>query len=216
MVLTSRLRGLSKFHVSNHFLGLSTRHLEGMIDTISCMQFVAHQILNICSVELTQFRAFSVWLRQEIDVQASENQTQENVDFTAKVDHERTLQYVRGPMLHSRLKGYLGLDEVKSMAEDVDLNADIGVLFDKYKASVNENSTTIQSRKLPHLAALLKITDQQCDQLLSGIADVQRKGLRFGTPIHLLDTTSRLVDTRMIAKVISSSVMPTMILTKVG
>lgn len=207
MVLGSRLRGLSRFNVSNEHLGLSTRDMDRIIDTVGCLQFVAHQMLIICNSELQQFRAFSYWLRQEIDLQASESTGQDDQEPHAKVDHSNAFLYIQGAMMQSQLFRCIDLDDATE-AENVNgFAGEKQTLLELYTSASESNDQGNQSAtRLPRLRALISHLDGQCSQLLDEIAETQRRGVRMSQPVSLIEDESNLSDMRMISSVSHVSV----------
>ena len=206
MVLASRLRGLSRFSVSNEHLGLSTRELDRIIDTVCCLQFIAHQMLHVCNSELQQFRAYSAWLRQEIDLQASDSQDQDPHEANVKLDHTNALSYIEGPMMESGLTRFIDLKGAAEVNTVEELEIGNESLFTLYTSAAqkkdpsDENATT-----LPRLRALISYLDTQCNQLLQNIANTQRKGVRVSHQTRLAEDTGGLADVRMISGVRHSS-----------
>ena len=202
MVLVSRLRGLSKFQVSNQYLGLSTRELDNVIDTVSCLQLVAHQILRICSLELRQFQAFSAWLQQEIDNQASGTSDHDGLENDVKIDYHYTLQYIRGAMMRTDLLHYLAVDPAAADAKLLDLDVGEGSMFGCYiEATKRLPTATPQPKRLPHLKSIIQHLDMQCNRLFQGIAETQRKAIRFGRVIDLVQGSYDMLDMRIVRQV---------------
>ncbi|KAL9102889.1 MAG: hypothetical protein Q9163_002012 [Psora crenata] len=198
VVLVSRLRGLSSFEISNRHLGLITEQLDRVIDTVSCLQLVAHQLLIISGSELRQFQAFSVWLRQEIDIQASDATSLEPPESGTAIDHSSTLDYIRGPMAESALAPFFGL---KGDADQWDLVADDGSLFELYQNELKENVAPSQrSKQPPRLDALINHLDKQCSNVFQGIAETQRRNVSIGPPVSLGKGNPKLIDMRMLAE----------------
>lgn len=203
MVLASRLRGLSRFHVSNSSLGLSSRELDGIIDTISCLELIAHRILRCCTKELLQFQAFSMWLRQEIDTQGSETPSQDDDENHVKLDYARSLQYVRGAMVESGLLRMLDIDQTSRWERERALDAEHGSLFHLLKAEEEdeEHEGSQSVKEHPHLDALIGHLQFQCDKLYQGISENQRKGVRFGSPLTLAEENSKIAALRIVRQV---------------
>lgn len=201
-VLVSRLRGLSKFQLSNAALGLSTVELENIIDTVNCLQLVAHHILIASGLELRQFTAFSTWLRQEIENQVSDTSTAEASDKETNIDHTNTLEYIEGAMRHSQLTRFLDLELQTDPGLHWDLKAEGGSLFELYKRELRTPSGQIPcSRYLPRLDVLLKHLDTQCAAVFGSIAETQRRNVRFGAPTSLGAGIPTCMDMRMLAEV---------------
>ena len=199
-VLVSRLRGLSRFQLSNASLGLSTTEFDNILDTIDCLQLVAHQILRISGSELRQFNAFSAWLRQEIDIQASDASMAEFADVDLNIDHASALEYIQGAMTLSQLTSFFNLDAQGEEKSPTKLAAEGRSLFELYKlqkAGTEESS----AGRFPTLDALMKYLDTQCNAVFNGIAETQRRSVRFGAPVYLQKGTPSCMDMRMVREV---------------
>lgn len=203
-MLASRLRGLSKFQPSNATLGLSTVELDNIIDTVSCLQLVAHHILIISGSELRQSMAFSNWLRQEIENQASDTNAAEAPDKETNVDYVNVLGYIEGAMTRSRLMRFLDLESQISPGAQWDLKAEGGSLFELYERELRTSSgQDTPSKQLPRLEALIEYLDTQCASVFSSIAETQRRNVRFGVPISLAAGVPTCMDMRMVIEVSS-------------
>ncbi|KAL9128189.1 MAG: hypothetical protein Q9217_003089 [Psora testacea] len=200
IVLASRLRGLSKFQVSNVDLGLTTQDLDNVIDTVSCLQLITHQILIISGSELRQFQAFSAWLRQEIDIQASDATNLESLESVMDIDHTSTLEFVRGAMVRSALTQFFDLQGDAHQRNQWDLAAEGGTLFELYKIELKKDTVHDQhAKQLPCLDALISHLNTQCSAVFRGIAETQRRNVRIGPPISLGRIIPNLMDMRMLA-----------------
>lgn len=206
-VLVSRLRGLSRFQLSNANLGLSTQEFDDVLDTVNCLQLMTHQILLTSSSELRQFLAFSVWLRQEIDIQASDASMADSSDIDVNIDHVNTLQYIQGAMTQSQLTSFFNLDAPAKEQTPWDLAMEGRSLFDLYKRGLqNASREDSSASRLPTLDALMQHLDTQCNAIFSRIAETQRRSVRFGAPIYLQRGVPSCVDTRMLHEVIIATV----------
>lgn len=200
VVLASRLRGLSRFQVSNHNLGLSTQGLDVIHDTLNCLQLVAHEILLTCGSELAQFRAFAAWLHEEIDAQSSEGSTGESLDIAPGVDHSSILDYIGGAMTRSRLSMFLNLEPDREDKDEWDPRIEEGSLFNSYKADLNKAKTSKPSTfKAPHLNALTLHLERQCGTFFHKIAEARRRNVRFGRPLQLCSGRPKTLAARMVS-----------------
>ena len=206
LVLASRLRGLSKFQVSNNGLGLSTQDFDRVIDTVACLQLLAHRILIISGCELRQFLAFSAWLRQEINTQASDSSDSEILDPGASVDHASTLAYIQGPMTQSKLVHLFDLQGDTATDSKMDIGAERGSLFELYKGKSDKGYLHgHQAKKLPSLDALIVHLDTQCGAIFGGVAETQRRNVRFGPPVPLVQGIPECMDMRLLDETDGSS-----------
>jgi anaphase-promoting complex subunit 4 len=207
-VIVSRLRGLSKFQPSNVTLGLSTPELDNIIDTVNCLQFVAHQILIVSGSELRQYIAFSTWLRQEIENQASDPSFPEAADEETNIDHANTLLYIEGAMMFSKLKTFFDLEPQTDPSPQWDLTAEGRSLFELYRRELKIASGQDPfAKRLPKLDALINHLDIQCTAVFGSIAETQRRNVRFGTPISLGAGIPTFMDTRMMNEVRNGDIL---------
>ena len=201
-LLVSRLRGLSRFQLSNANLGLSTEEFDNVLDTVNCLQLMAHQILITSGSELRQFLAFSVWLRQEIDNQASDANVVESPEKDVNVDHASTLEYIQGAMTHSQLGGLFSLEAGAEEKPLWDLAAEGRSLFELYKRGLqNASREHFSASRLPTFDALMKHLDIQCNTIFNRIAETQRRSVRFGAPVYLQNGVPSCSDMRMLHEV---------------
>ncbi|KAL9132465.1 MAG: hypothetical protein Q9175_006363 [Cornicularia normoerica] len=198
-VLVSRLRGLSRFQLSNANLGLSTQEFDNVLDTINCLQLMTHQILITSGSELRRFLAFSAWLRQEIDIQASDASVAEFAEKDINVDHASTLEYIQGAMMQSQLTSFFNLEVRGEEKPPWDLAAEGRSLFELYKRRFqNASREDSSASQLPTLDALMKYLDTQCNAIFNGIAETQRRSVRFGAPVYLQKGAPSCMDMRML------------------
>ena len=203
-VLVSRLRGLSRFQPSNANLGLSTAEFDSVLDTVSCLQLMAHQILITSGSELREFLAFSAWLREEIDIQASDAGAAEAVEKDLNIDHASTLDYIQGAMMQSRLASCFNLETHIRAEDPLDLAAEERSLFELYKRGLQNASTEgSASCEFLTLDTLTKHLDTQCDAIFNRIAEMQRRSVRFGAPVYLQSGVPSCVDMRMLQEVLT-------------
>ena len=202
-VIGSRLRGLSRFQLSNAHLGLSTQELDKVLDTVSCLQLMGHQILNAANSELRQFLAFSAWLREEIDIQASDASGTESTDKDFSIDHASALDYIRGAMTQSQLNEFFNLKPRDGDDAPWDSAAEGRSLFEQYRrVSQTASKEGSSARRLPTFEALMKHLDDQCEAIFNGIAETQRRSVRFGAPIPLQKGMPSCMDTRIVQEVL--------------
>lgn len=202
VVLVSRLRGLSRHQISNVTLGLSTQSLDKVIDTVNCLQLLAHHVLIASGAELRQFLAFSAWLRHEIDTQTMDASTPDNNDDDTDVDYVSTLEYIQGAMTQSRLQLFFGLQETAEKIPQWDLDADGTSLFDLYKRELKCQSVeSLAVKRLAGLDTLISHLHTLCNGIFSSIAETQRRNVRFGSPISLGSGVPTCMDAKMAVEV---------------
>ena len=209
-VLVSRLRGLSKFQNSKASFGLSTQELDNVLDTVSCLQLLAHHVLITASSELSQFSAFSAWLRQEIETQGTEASasTVQDSETDAHIDHPSTLAYIQGAMKQSRLIELFNLEEMANGKPQWDITAEGRSLYELYKRELHRASKSSPPEKqLPGLDALLTHLESQCNAVFHEIAETQNRNVRFGSKVRLGKGNPECIDMRMLLEVCTSNAL---------
>jgi anaphase-promoting complex subunit 4 len=188
------LIGISKFHKLNHILGLETRDLQQVVDTLDSFHLLAHKILIHSGRELSQFLAFSAWLRHEINVQTAEpmSQTQEELlEKCGLIDHEKTLEYIAGPLTKSSLGAFIqiappfpGMPVTKSQFDLPEAWTPAGhdsCFFETYKRLIKQHEAKgdiPQENSLAHLPKLNDFTrrlEDQCSNAFQKIASTLRR-----------------------------------------
>ncbi|KAI9753556.1 MAG: hypothetical protein M4579_005098 [Chaenotheca gracillima] len=179
-LVTSRLRGLSKYQKSSVALGLDTPDLNQVMDAINSLNLVAHNILKIASQELAQFGAFSTWLRHEIDTQAGDPESTDDdpEETDMQIQHFKVLDYIQGALTGSPLKTLLAVDIVDSDSGDMQ--------YENIKRLLGSHNTeTPKDSKLPSLETLNRHFFNQSKVVFSKIAEAQRRHVRVGEPVIL-------------------------------
>lgn len=204
-MLASRLRGLSRFQESTVNLGLSTLALDRIFDTINCLQILAHNILKAADVELRQFTVFSAWFKQEIEIQSTDPVStieEELADGDVNLDFLQILEYIRGPMLRSRLIDYFGIHPQTDARLTADLGQDDVSVYLSFKRDLHSLNEAIPlAKKLPGLDVLIGRLDRQCKAVFQQIAETQKQKIRFGEPIALGSGQLICGDMRMVKEV---------------
>ena len=167
-------------------LGLSTRDLDNVLDTVNCLQLIAHRILIAANTEFRQFQAFSEWLRQEIDTQAADLGSSDNTEKDTSIDHARTLEYIQGPMTQSQLVRLFNMRSPEDAGLQWELAAEGRSLFELYKKEYKSTASDgVPAKQLPGLDEMINHLDSQCEIIFSKIAETQRRNVRFGDPIAI-------------------------------
>ncbi|KAL6720420.1 hypothetical protein ACLMJK_002342 [Lecanora helva] len=201
-VLVSRLRGLAKFETSQVMLGLSTLNLDNILDTVNCLQLVAHRILKTACSEIRQFQAFSEWLRQEIESQAADHNSSDITEKDTNIDYANTLEYIQGPMMHSHLITLFNLRSEEKSSSQWDLASEGRSLFELYKREYTEPvNNEHRAKHLPGLDALVKHLDTQCETVFERIAETQRRNVRFAGPVSVGAGTPACMDLTTLVEV---------------
>ncbi|KAL8852821.1 MAG: hypothetical protein Q9221_002330 [Calogaya cf. arnoldii] len=202
-VLISRLRGLSRFHSSDFSLGLSTLELDNMLDSVNCLQLLAHRLLKCAISELQQFAAFSTWLRHEIEKQAADPTSasaQEIAEKDMGFDHSSILDYIQGAMQHTQMLAYTSNEA--DGERPWDLEDEGRPVFELYKSQMNNESSGFRSqRPLPGLSGMIKYFEKQSGVFFEHISETQRRNVQIGVPISLGVGVPTCADMRMVDEV---------------
>ncbi|KAJ9314359.1 hypothetical protein DTO271D3_5336 [Paecilomyces variotii] len=213
LVLLSRLTGLSKFQKLSGVLGLETKDLNAIVETVDCLYLLSHKILLYTNEELEQFLAFSKWLRHEIDIQSAEPMSQtleELLEKSDMIDHQRTLKYIRGAMTKSALQDFiqpapgLGIRPAPSTAGRWAPSDQSGSFYEEYKKLLAQQSKQHRESQsdgrleLPKLHDLTSRLGLQCDKVFAQIALTQRRGILHRSPLALhSDCDETVIDITM-------------------
>lgn len=214
-VLLSRLIGISKFHKLNHILGLESRDLQEVVETLDCLHLLSHSVLTKTTRELHQFMEFARWLRHEIDIQTAEPMSQTLEELLEKsdlIDHATTLEYIEGALTNSSLRRYISSTPgTGTTAADSQKRVSDGEKLSFYQtfkntlsAEENEkpgdsnNKTESSGPALPQLNDLIARLESQCDKVFGKIALTQRRSILQHCLLVLHpDCDSTMIDTTM-------------------
>ena len=183
---------------------MSTQELENILDTTNCLQLLAHHVLISAGSEFRQFLAFSAWLRKEIEIQSIENSSSmdESHEKEPEPDYASTLGYIQGAMMNSRLNKYFKTEVPPEKRSQWDLAAKGRSLYDLYKHELKDRCDDVSAEKpLPGLDTLIAHLKIQCTSVFAGIAETQRRNVRFGSLVSLGKGIPACIDTRMLAEV---------------
>ena len=188
-VVLSRLEGLSRFATSAQVLGLDTKGLNRVMDTVECLNLLGHYLLKTVSKEIRQFSAFIRWLRLEVEIQGLERENaggpgSERLDEICmrrdEVEARTVLDYIQGVMRKSGMVAFLrpSVDPRGSSLDGPSYDwsqsqVDVGfyVVFKKMLKQTAEPGTR------PALDDLLRRLKGQADKVFDGIAQTLRKSI---------------------------------------
>jgi hypothetical protein len=219
-VLISRLVGLSKFHKLSDVLGLDTPKLNGIVETLDCLQLLAHRILIHTNEELDQFTAFSRWLRHEILILGSEPLSQTEEELLEKrdiFDVPPTTKYITGGLQKSVLRNFIRQLPMLGMPSAPQHSADKWLpdghdrsFYDNFKSLLQQqrhvqdkggDGTSVDAPKLNDLTKRLGI---QFEKVFAEIALTQRRGILHRSPLTLHANCDRgVLDLKMCYEVSS-------------
>lgn len=213
-VLLSRLIGISKFHKLNHILGLETRDLQSIVETVDCLHLLSHKILTHSGRELHAFLEFARWMRHEIDMQAAEPMSQtleELMEKSDMIDHSTTLEYIQGALTRSALRSYVptivsmpGVIVAAPASTKWTPSGQEGSFYDAYRKAlaIQEQQDIVSgdgpALDLPKLDDLTGRLSFQCERVFGQIALTQRRGILHRCPLVLHpDCDQNVIDTVM-------------------
>jgi anaphase-promoting complex subunit 4 len=213
-VLLSRLIGISKFHKLNHILGLETRDLQSIIETVDCLHLLSHKILTHSGRELHAFLEFAKWMRHEIDMQTAEPMSQtleELMEKSDMIDHGTTLEYIQGALTKSCLRNFIptvpgmpGMIAAAPAPNKWAPGGQDGSFYETYRQmlGLQEQQETgygdSPELDLPKLNDLTGRLGLQCDKVFGQIALTQRRGILHRCPLVLHPNCDRnVIDTTM-------------------
>ncbi|KEQ61986.1 uncharacterized protein M437DRAFT_50508, partial [Aureobasidium melanogenum CBS 110374] len=108
MVVATNLRGLARYYSDTPHFDVPPEAFTSILSTLSSLQLLVHEAVQILGAEQHQFRAFSRWLRHQIDLAAADPESLSAKDMaereTPQLDLPNTLAYLEGGLTKSRLK----------------------------------------------------------------------------------------------------------------
>jgi anaphase-promoting complex subunit 4 len=185
-IILSRLLGIAKFQ-NNDSLGLSTRQITKVVDAVACLTIVCSKILAHTVEELDIFKAFSSWMRHEIDRLASGSPVspEDLIEKEAAIDHAKVLNYIQSALTTSKLAVFFG--DLKPEETSRWNLTDNGVpMFDILDAQLKKQvNGQPYMEALPKLAFLCKQTEKQAKTVFEQIAESQKRNVFFGAPVKI-------------------------------
>lgn len=163
---------------------------------------MVHTILVYAGLELQQFTAFSVWLRNEIDIQAADptsSSAEEAAEKDTMVDHAKVLDYVQGAMTKSRLIEFFQQPANVDNRPQLDLAAEGTSLYDLYKKELKRyKEGTQMDKRLPRLQDLFAHLSNQCEIIFNNISLTQKRNVMCGKPVLIeRDCNPSIMDAKM-------------------
>lgn len=206
-VLLSRLIGLSKFQKLSEVLGLETSDLNAIVETLDCLNLLAHHIIINTNEELAQFHSFSHWLRHQIDLLSAEPMSQtleELMEKTDLVEYPLTLKYIRGPLTKSSLRNFIqqlpmmGFARPPAGSDDkwAPTKGDNRSFYDMFKKLLDQHNRATEEAEpveLPKINNLTRRLGLQFEKVFSQIAVTQRRGILHRSPLVLHECCDKTV-----------------------
>lgn len=186
-IILSRLRGLTQFYDERDDIGFSTAQISRVLDIIGCLSLVGHKILSNVMDELESFRAFSSWLRFQIDRFASSSTaTDELTEREATMNTSKVLTYIERYLTYSPLDVFFDEISKQDWQADWDHIKDGLVLLPLLDTQLKKQEAGQASRKaLQHVEFLVSYLTTRSNRIFNGTAEAKKRSVRFGTPLKL-------------------------------
>ncbi|KAI6779565.1 anaphase-promoting complex subunit 4 [Emericellopsis cladophorae] len=200
IIILSRLRGLAHFHDDRADIGFTAAQINKVMDILSCLMLVGNKILLHTMDELDHFKAFSAWLRFQIDRLAlSNSEGEELTEREATLNTGKALTYIESYLVYSPLQAYL--EEVAEQDRDEAWGyAEQGIpLKDAMRAQIRKLERRQEAKKaVPKVQFLVDFGIHWSNTMFAQIAEAKKRSVRFGTPLRMsLGRKVDLYDTRM-------------------
>ena len=180
-VILSRLLGLARFHGSDENIGFDEAQISKLMDIVSCLMIVAHRVLTSVMDELEHFHSFSIWLRLEIDKQASSSVSEELTEKEATMDHPKVLSYMQHYLASSPLALYFDEVAKDDYLKDQDMVEPGLSLLELLDKQLQEQEAGRPFMKvLPRVDFLANYLTSRANTVIQGIADAEKQGVQFG------------------------------------
>ncbi len=180
-VILSRLLGLVRFHGSDENIGFDEAQINKLMDNVSCLMMIAHRVLTSAMDELEHFHSFSIWLRLEIDKQASSSVSEELTEKEATMDHPKVLSYMQHYLASSPLALYFDEVSKDDYIKDQDMVEPGLSLLELLDKQLQEQEAGRPFMKvLPRIDFLANYLTSRANIVIQGIADAEKQGVQFG------------------------------------
>ncbi|KAL0259521.1 hypothetical protein SLS55_005258 [Diplodia seriata] len=196
-IVVSMLRGLARYSGSSKIINVPPEELSNILDTLRCLRLLAHNVLVYAGEERRQFTAFSKWLRNEIDTQASDPSSQsaeEAAERDPGLDHGLLLAYIPGALTKSKLAPFL-----RRQADILDPRPEL-LAYEHVKLNMNihRHDELIPDGSLCAWT-LQEILQSQCRELFAQMTAWQAKNSSMDCGLVLEDgAVSEARDVRMV------------------
>lgn len=186
-IILSRLRGLAEFHDARDDIGFSATQIGRLMEVVGSLNLIGHKILIYVMDELDSFKAFSTWLRFQIDRLASSSSASEELtEKEATMDTEKVLAYIQNYLTDSSLKAFF--DEIQREDHGADWahiedGPSLLDVLDKQLAKMERGEPSMKA--LPHVEFLIEFATTWANRIFDGIAEAKRRSVRFGKPMKL-------------------------------
>ncbi|KAK6851835.1 Anaphase-promoting complex component Cut20/Apc4 [Apiospora arundinis] len=185
-LILSRLLGIARFHDSKNDLGFTAAQVTKVMDIVSCLMLVGNKILLLVMEELELFHSFSTWLRFEIDRLASSTISEELSEKEATMEHGKILTYIQQYMKSSPLKAYLSSVSPDDSGRDRKQAEDGSSVLEMLDKQIRcQELGQAESGVPPQVEFLVTYLVDKASTVFNGIAEAERRSVRFGQPTKL-------------------------------
>ncbi|KAF4547550.1 Anaphase-promoting complex subunit 4-like protein [Elsinoe fawcettii] len=112
VLIASTLRGLATYYEGSKRFDVSPTFFTKIIEVVGCIHLLVHEALQISGREERQFRAFSSWLRHQIDIAAAEPGSTAAIELAEReamsTDVPKILSYLEEAFAGSKLQAFVG------------------------------------------------------------------------------------------------------------
>lgn len=206
-IILSRLLGIARFHESKAETGFTSAQITRVMDIVSCLMLVGNKILLIVMEELELFQSFSIWLRHEIDRLASSSGTDDLTEKEATMEHGKILAYIQQYMSASPLRHHLS-NVLAENSEEGRRQAEGGSsLLELLSKQLKKHDTGQPDESVfSQVEFLCGYLDDKTDAIFEGIAEAEKRSVRFGQPAALkLENKISMIDVTMSVTSISGA-----------
>lgn len=180
-MILSRLLGIARFHDARESIGFTAVQIRGILDLVSCLTTVSHNILANVMDELEYFAAFSTWLRLEIDQLASSTTSEDLTEKEVTIDHAKVMVYIQRYLVKSPLAVYFDEIAKDDYAKDLELAETGSSLVDLLDKQLKKcEAGTPYMKALPNVGFLVEYLGKRADRVFRDIAEAEKRGVRFG------------------------------------
>lgn len=199
-VILSRLLGIARFHESEDDIGFTSVQIAKVMDIVSCMMLVGNKILLLVMEELDLFHSFSSWLRYEIDHLASSSASDELTEKEATMEHAKILTYIQQYMPASPLRFYLDKVSKDDLTRDSHLAEDTSSMLDVLDKQIKKQEDGKPGTSvIPQVEFLGEIILNKANVVFEGIAEAEKRNVRFGQATIIEPQNISKIDVKMCA-----------------
>lgn len=184
--ILSRLLGIARFHDSTDEIGFTSIQITKAMDMVSSLMLIANKILLAVMEELDLFKAFSSWMRYEIDRLASSTVSDELTEKEATMEHGKILAYIQQFMPASPLRFYLSKVSDEDLAQESAKADGVTLLLDVVDKQIKKQEggkpQTSPSTQIEFIGNLL---GKHAEVVFQGIATAEERSVRFGQLQHI-------------------------------